>query len=69
MVIANFDLRDCQGSGIFVSPRGVASRSGSVGLTMVSWFICGVISMLGKGMALHSIVIVLVNCNRCVILR
>jgi L-type amino acid transporter 9 len=35
------------GSGIFVSPRGVAEGAGSVGMTMVSWVICGIISMLG----------------------
>jgi L-type amino acid transporter 9 len=35
------------GSGIFVSPRGIAEGSGSVGLTMINWVICGFISLLG----------------------
>lgn len=36
------------GSGIFISPKGVAEGSGSVGLSMVSWTICGIISLLGS---------------------
>ncbi|ESO08465.1 hypothetical protein HELRODRAFT_190743 [Helobdella robusta] len=35
------------GSGIFVSPRGVAFNSGSIGMTIMNWLICGVISLLG----------------------
>ncbi|ESO06959.1 hypothetical protein HELRODRAFT_110971 [Helobdella robusta] len=34
------------GSGIFISPKGVAEGSGSVGFTLVSWTICGIVSML-----------------------
>lgn len=36
------------GSGIFISPRSVAMGSGSVGMTLLSWVLCGVISILGK---------------------
>lgn len=35
------------GSGIFISPKGIARGSGSIGLAMVNWTICGVVSILG----------------------
>lgn len=35
------------GSGIFISPRGVALYSGSVGMTLLVWLFCGLLSLLG----------------------
>ncbi|XP_046675808.1 b(0,+)-type amino acid transporter 1-like [Homalodisca vitripennis] len=35
------------GSGIFVTPGVVLSQSGSLGMSLVVWLLCGLISMLG----------------------
>lgn len=35
------------GSGIFLSPRGVLERSGSVGMSLVVWCLSGLLSLLG----------------------
>lgn len=35
------------GSGIFLSPRGVLERTGSVGLSLVVWCLSGLLSLLG----------------------
>ena len=35
------------GSGIFISPTGVIKYTGSVGMALVVWFLCGCMTIIG----------------------
>ncbi len=36
------------GAGIFISPKGILKNSGSVGMSLVVWIACGILSLFGK---------------------
>ena len=36
------------GAGIFISPKGILKHSGSVGMSLVVWIACGVLSLFGE---------------------
>lgn len=45
---SNFIVSTMIGSGIFVSSSSALLYSGSVGLTLIIWFVAGMICFLGK---------------------
>lgn len=48
MAAVNVIISVMIGSGIFVSPTAALKYSGSIGMCLVVWTACGVISLMGK---------------------
>lgn len=44
------------GAGIFISPKGILKHSGSIGMSLVVWIACGVLSLFGE--LIHSIIFI-----------
>lgn len=42
------------GAGIFISPKGILKHSGSIGMSLVVWIACGVLSLFGE--LIHSVI-------------
>lgn len=38
------------GAGIFISPKGILKNTGSVGMSLTVWTVCGILSLFGKSL-------------------
>lgn len=36
------------GAGIFISPKPILQNTGSVGMSLIVWTVCGILSLFGK---------------------
>ena len=53
------------GSGIFISPKGVLTETGSVGLSLIVWVGSGILSLFGEVTFSHSRVVFFYQYNYC----
>lgn len=40
------------GAGIFISPKGILKNSGSIGVSLLVWIACGLLSLFGQSTTL-----------------
>lgn len=44
------------GAGIFISPKGILKNTGSVGMSLTVWTVCGILSLFGKFLNIFQLV-------------
>lgn len=51
------------GAGIFISPKGILKHTGTVGMSLIVWTVCGILSLFGKFWKLFLLILGLASCT------